>query len=239
MIMSIVKLTASAAGALLLGLGGAANAAQYITQLDYDANGLHTPSYGTVTVTEINADTVDVKVAFGPLVDEIVDTGKGHVAFAFNLVDSPNSSVSIIDPASSSFVYSGDAGYMMSPFGTFSNAIDCCGKGASNGIVPPLEFQVTNTSGITFVGSGNHFTSNTSGSVGGFTGGWWFAVDTFDADRPKDANTYAVAGRDFCTVGVNCTPGIPEPASWALMILGFGGLGSVMRRRRATGVLTA
>jgi hypothetical protein len=27
--------------------------------------------------------------------------------------------------------------------------------------------------------------------------------------------------------------GVPEPASWALMILGFGGLGAVLRRKRA------
>ncbi|MGZ3378326.1 MAG: PEPxxWA-CTERM sorting domain-containing protein [Phenylobacterium sp.] len=25
---------------------------------------------------------------------------------------------------------------------------------------------------------------------------------------------------------------MPEPASWSLMILGFGGLGAVLRRRR-------
>jgi hypothetical protein len=28
------------------------------------------------------------------------------------------------------------------------------------------------------------------------------------------------------------TPGVPEPASWALMILGFGGVGAVLRGRR-------
>jgi hypothetical protein len=25
---------------------------------------------------------------------------------------------------------------------------------------------------------------------------------------------------------------VPEPATWAMMILGFGGVGAVMRRRR-------
>ena len=28
-------------------------------------------------------------------------------------------------------------------------------------------------------------------------------------------------------------PGVPEPATWAMMILGFGGVGAVTRRRRA------
>ncbi len=28
-------------------------------------------------------------------------------------------------------------------------------------------------------------------------------------------------------------PGVPEPAAWALMILGFGGVGAMLRRRRA------
>ena len=33
----------------------------------------------------------------------------------------------------------------------------------------------------------------------------------------------------FSTLG----GGVPEPASWALMLVGFGGLGMAMRRRRA------
>jgi len=36
--------------------------------------------------------------------------------------------------------------------------------------------------------------------------------------------------QDFTTT----TGGVPEPAAWALMILGFGGAGATLRRRRAT-----
>ena len=32
-------------------------------------------------------------------------------------------------------------------------------------------------------------------------------------------------------------PGVPEPATWGLMIMGFGGIGAMLRRRRAVGVL--
>jgi hypothetical protein len=32
------------------------------------------------------------------------------------------------------------------------------------------------------------------------------------------------------------TPGVPEPATWAMMLIGFGGLGVAMRRRKSVGV---
>jgi hypothetical protein len=41
---------------------------------------------------------------------------------------------------------------------------------------------------------------------------------------------------DVTVNGAAFTPGtgaVPEPAAWALMILGFGGVGAVLRRRRA------
>jgi hypothetical protein len=32
---------------------------------------------------------------------------------------------------------------------------------------------------------------------------------------------------------------VPEPATWGLMIAGFGGMGAVLRRRRALGLTAA
>ena len=42
------------------------------------------------------------------------------------------------------------------------------------------------------------------------------------------AQTFNQGGFDRDTI-----TGVPEPAAWALMILGFGGIGAVLRRRRA------
>ena len=43
---------------------------------------------------------------------------------------------------------------------------------------------------------------------------------------------------DFDVTGVNfsVTAAVPEPATWAVMLLGFAGLGAALRRRRAVGM---
>lgn len=41
---------------------------------------------------------------------------------------------------------------------------------------------------------------------------------------------------DFVTLNANPIAGVPEPASWALMISGFGAAGAMLRRRRAVAV---
>jgi hypothetical protein len=38
-------------------------------------------------------------------------------------------------------------------------------------------------------------------------------------------------------LALNGNPAVPEPASWALMLLGFGGIGMAMRRRRSKSAL--
>ena len=45
----------------------------------------------------------------------------------------------------------------------------------------------------------------------------------------------AQAFQDFTT----SAGGVPEPATWGLMIVGFGGIGAILRRRRAAGAMAA
>ncbi len=43
---------------------------------------------------------------------------------------------------------------------------------------------------------------------------------------------FVTSGRGFLTE-TNSFKSVPEPAAWALMLMGFGGLGAMLRRRRA------
>ena len=230
----------------------AANAAQYITDLVYSQDGLNGTPFGTVTVTDVGSGSgayVDVLVQLLPPVTNFVDTG-AHYKFAFNLVDTTNSSVVLINPNlninaagnSDGYTFLQNGDYDQAPFKNFTEAIAYSSSG--NNISPPtFEFHVTNANGISVLGAGNHFTStqpNFSGGQNphpladdlGFQGGWWFAADVFYPNNPGTSPTFTAAGRDYCTVGLDCGPGVPEPATWAMMLMGFGGMGAVLRRNR-------
>ncbi len=54
-------------------------------------------------------------------------------------------------------------------------------------------------------------------------------VSIADLDPNSRYENWTFASQDIV---VN-PPGVPEPATWAMMLIGFGGLGAVMRRRRS------
>ncbi|HLZ73855.1 PEPxxWA-CTERM sorting domain-containing protein [Phenylobacterium sp.] len=68
-------------------------------------------------------------------------------------------------------------------------------------------------------------------------GGFSFVGDGNEATIRLAAVTDSNAGVFFDTVSV--TGGVPEPAAWALMIVGFGGVGAVLRSRRRAAPATA
>ena len=61
---------------------------------------------------------------------------------------------------------------------------------------------------------------NLLGASTGFNAGAGQALDSFNAN----------GGGNFDAI----TGVVPEPGTWALMILGFGGAGAMLRRRRTT-----
>ena len=74
--------------------------------------------------------------------------------------------------------------------------------------------------------------------------GWQTVHGTFDVAQGgtihlglSDDSSIA-SGNDFGVDNISLAS-VPEPASWSLMILGFGGLGAVLRRRRGQGAVAA
>lgn len=67
--------------------------------------------------------------------------------------------------------------------------------------------------------------------------GWTSAVYTFTALNAGTAKMYfgTTSGDNIGTLvdNVSLTAAVPEPATWLVMILGFGAAGAVLRRRRA------
>jgi hypothetical protein len=239
------KLLAGAALAGLLGAASQASALTYVSQLEYrdGAAGAQTPSFGTVTIDELVGGTsVKVTVELTNPNSLFVNTGGPHDPFLFNLVGAGSTVAVDNNVAGQQFTYDGAGSFTATPFGTFTNKIGCCGgekkKGAANGDPPPLIFTVTNLGGLTFGGAGAIYdadhkliTPGTGNRFASNVGGFLFAADIYDATAGR---TYNVAAKDaYCTsCGGGSESGVPEPATWALMILGFGGAGATLRRRR-------
>lgn len=226
-------LAATAAAIAAVSLPYAASAATWVSTLDSSDDQPGSGPWGTVTVNELDANTVEVTLLLATGY-KIVDTGTHH-AFTFNLVDSPNSSVNIVTPVGGTnpLIYLGEGSFANPPFGSFANAFACCGPGANNAKVTPFTFTVSNANGISLAGqgystdiNGNLTAFGTGNRFGPNSGGWWFAVDV--------VNSNGVTGAVGAGAPVLQTA-VPEPATWAMMLGGFGLLGATMRRRqRAT-----
>lgn len=104
-------------------------------------------------------------------------------------------------------------------FGTFiiNFGVDAFNGTFDGGSTPTETAGISNTSWLFTI----------LGGTGRFAG----ASGMFDGTGLADARTRPTRVSIDFNGNVNA-PAVPEPASWTLMILGFGGIGLVVRRRR-------
>lgn len=141
----------------------------------------------------------------------IVDTGS-HYAVAMKL---SGSGFTYVGP--DAFTLAGPGSISNSPFSGFNLGLNCvsCGNGASNPYGSSLTFDITGT-GLGVLAA-NNYNGNPIN----------FAVDVV-----RGAGVTGV-------IGGGLGGAVPEPSAWALMILGFGGVGAAIRSRRRATLVTA
>jgi hypothetical protein len=191
---------------------------------------------GTVTVTDkTGLDALTGKT--GPYVQVTVDliaeaswdfVGTGsHATFAFNL-SSTGAAHLIAEGIPSPFVWLAAPPLIAdTPYGYFTNALNLTTNGGKGSQEPPLIFTLDGVSSndllVLSTGSGSH-------SGGGPV---YFAADVLcDVGSVCGyvGNTGVVAGNLY--IPTSHIGSVPEPSTWAMVLLGFFGVGVMAYRRK-------
>ncbi|WP_240047704.1 PEPxxWA-CTERM sorting domain-containing protein [Sphingomonas panacisoli] len=93
---------------------------------------------------------------------------------------------------------------------------------------------ITGLSG--FQGSDNYFYTTDSfvdGSGLGFTTAGGTSASLYFASAAQKYQLTSVSPFTTGYVAATATPAVPEPATWAMMLIGFGAVGGALRRRKA------
>jgi hypothetical protein len=228
---------AASAAALTLAGAGAAQAnvlvlgesSSYTLSVFDAASGIGAGPYGTVSVLELDAQTLQLTVDLNDPTFQFKDSGNNHPAVAFNIAGDPTLGFTFTSPAGGTALtgtFSGtNTNQNASPFGAFNSAVLFAASPNSANFAGPLVFTINSAAGLdisSFVPDaylGNNV---------------YFSVDVRDTRNGNTGNIGALLNGNNIPGGA-----VPEPATWAMMIMGMGGVGALMRSRRRRTALIA
>jgi hypothetical protein len=224
------------ASALVLGGTGSGHAVQFDFSLSGCSGGCTTD--GNVTVTQdVDGKSLDITATLNT--GTFHDTNDSqHHALGFDLVGDPTILVSSLTNSPPLTVTSPQpAGTTsFSPFGNFEYVIDFP-KSKQPANITSFSFVVAAQNGATLTANSLDYTSYTGDSgctncVAGTTYNVYFASDIWSGpgQTGNTGNVGALAPPGFPPSGIN--PSVPEPSTWAMMILGFFGVGFMAYRRK-------
>jgi hypothetical protein len=177
-------------------------------------------NFGSITISQASAGAnvvFDIDLNSGYFFQK----STGHDAFTF----SPTFAFTYVTPLQTNFALAASP-ITNDPFGTFTQGLDYSG---ANGVLQTLDFSlaVGSTFDLSTLGKGD-FTQSTAPPNG-------FMPAFFSADIQGQFNgtvfNTGVVGADNL-IHSNPVGSIPEPSTWAMMILGFFGVGFMAYRRK-------
>jgi len=208
--MISLRLAAAAALAVLWSTASSAAVTVYSSEADFDA---------AAAVTRYSVDTAGAVGGFF-----------GQKTYAQNGVSFAASAVSALykvlpsDPAGGAY----GAGNFLS-FQAYDSTTSGTITGSSNSL--GFTFGSYNGGGSTVTFSGTGF-SQTVALPGNPTTGFFGVI----SDTPLGAISFTSARGivDITTFSTAAVAAVPEPATWAMLLIGFGAVGSAVRARRRT-----
>jgi hypothetical protein len=227
-------LAAVAAGALLLGANAASATTAVYNFTVYDA--AFTGNLGTVTVTDHGTNTLDIDVLLAANTSfQLQGNGNIKDALWFNLPGLAGNTSVTYNISAPNGPAPGTGDYPTGGLFTGANySASGYGQGWSSGHYA-MRVQDSSGGGNLDYYSG-HLTFSVTGnlplSIASLTTGQpQTGAVVFGADLRQCITATCVTG----PAGAILSPqpgGVPEPATWAMMLFGFGGIGALLRRRR-------
>jgi hypothetical protein len=214
--MRKLALLAAAAFAATVATPASAATATYSLSVSDPAASLGSGPFGTITVTE-NGDGTLTFVETLLNGARIHGGNDNHDAAAFSLIGDPNLTITGLTAGFTTENLTSGTSDSEPPFGNFQTSIVCttaCGPGYGGGFVGPLTFTVAASGGSPL----------TLASLG---------YNVYNGTNIYFTSDIVIANGNTGNVGATLsTPAVPEPATWAMMLIGFGATGVAMRRTR-------